>query len=462
MFRHPVSNSTYRLTYNARPVQEADRWPYDGQPRSGQISRMSMSGDAISWDYMDDANGYSRQTLTMQNPNTAGPIGGTPQSLKAKVFQETARGEQFQEEPTSQIRVSRWPEESVEQVVWLSRQPWMDIPQALFVEWATNDKERSLALQMFIERCPPEILSIVGELSLQNIEFLVVHRQGSYVVQKIISRSPLFRKCIGISMTMEFEEYVQNEFSSRVLEKLAALSRNFRNLTIKLFCKDWEQLIRNLPAVMFLCGCIKDVSEEANIGMIKGHLLANQDLLFTSKRYKKVLMVFVEVCNSRDLHSMFLGMMKQKTFIEILNDKLLVYVVIVMIRRGLPQAINLLMEGLWHRMPVLLDCKYFKQLFLDLIPEDQKTTRNNFNDQLKRVLNLNRECQTRNLKVSENGYTDLVYICSKTIDQFNNNPKFNTFRPQLTTIKRYPSHQLPTQSWQSLDNRHWSSGPIHL
>lgn len=450
MYRQSTSTNFYEHTYNGRPTQESGFWTCEELAQASQRSRKSFSGEKCSGAFLDDRNSCSSRSYELPGLNSAGPIGGDPTLQRPPAWQERIPPvDHFAEKGSLLDSVEHQPEESIEMVIWFSRRPWMEVPQTLFLDWATKDKVKSIALQLFIDSCPPEILAIVGELSLQNIEFLVVHRQGSYVVQKIVSRSPLFRKFIGISLSMAFEEYVQNEFSSRVLEKLAAMSDNFRNLTIKLFCKNWEQLIRNLPAVMFLCGCIKSMGDNSGLEMVRSHLLENQDLLFTSKRYKRVLVVFAEVCSQRDLDNIFKGLMKQKDLMEILDDKLLVAVMVEMIKRGLPGAINLLLEAIWWNLPALIDCKHFKQIFLDLIPEQEKLIRDKFSNHVKLLLSLRQECQTKGTKLHPPEYREMAQVCSKLVTQYARRETSKSYFPAPKFSYPIDSHQ-----WRPMNRFH--------
>jgi hypothetical protein len=169
---------------------------------------------------------------------------------------------------------------------------------------------------------------------------------------------------------MSFEEYVQNEFSSRVLEKLASTSCTYRALGIRMFCRSWDTLILSLPAVMFMCSCLRTITEKSCFDLVMKNLWRHPEYLFTSKKYKRILVVFAEVCNFDNLQLLCHKMMEQRQLYELLDDRLLAQVISVMLKKRLVQMLDLLREQVTYKIHILIETSHFLQLLLNLVEQD--------------------------------------------------------------------------------------------
>lgn len=261
--------------------------------------------------------------------------------------------------PKHLIRASRLATSAESQSI-IDPNSFFGITPIMFRERFVLDSTGSSQLELFLEQSG-WAETYVAELVAQDLEFLITHKFGNYILQKLMNvHNKLFRAVSEICH-LQFTKLVTNEFSSRVMQNLVENSTEFRTFAIGVFKHKKHLWLKNIAGLFVLNTCMKK-SEPESYKFVEDHVFANISNLESSKNLKRALVSLVD-STPISYHIRYAKALKLTENIPIwLNDKYLTYLLIAFVRCGYQPAWDALLELIRDSMPQLLKTRYLKLL----------------------------------------------------------------------------------------------------
>lgn len=248
---------------------------------------------------------------------------------------------------------------------------------------ATSSAYSSLILQRFIKKSeiiPPKILEVVQK----NLELLLFHKFGCYVVRDLLVRDREVRKAVLVTAEDHLVELLSDDYSCRVLQRLSKVDAVFRKKTFRRIISLWPTLVNQQSATFFLTISLQltaNTSEEFQL--LKRELFKDKNLILRSRFNKRILVSFVRFCTHEDLEFVYKTLQLASKILNCLKDKYFVYILHNMIVRSFDPLLQCAFRLMITNMPLLFRQAHFR-FFLMLIfkknsevsPEVRKRFRN--------------------------------------------------------------------------------------
>ena len=230
----------------------------------------------------------------------------------------------------------------------------------------TKSKPISQALQKYIETTENVPANLEAHC-LKNVPALVVSNLGNYVIQKMLSRSLQLLEAVVTYCIENFWQLLRNEFASRVMQLLVSLSDSFRTSVFDNFKQDHDAFFGSVAGVFLASVAIKSAkSDEEYIFTID--LLCKFPAQLAACRYScRVLVSVVEVC-SEDTLDRLVGKLQLEQGVErYLGDKFASYMMVGLLLRNSPLAVNSLLKAINSNIRRLFECKCWKLFAVRLL-----------------------------------------------------------------------------------------------
>lgn len=226
----------------------------------------------------------------------------------------------------------------------------------------TTSKESSLRVQDLLAETLDPAMPLLESLVLPNLEALLHHRFGIYPLTKLIERSSKIQNAAEKWALQNFETLVVNEFGSKLLQKLASLSNNFRLETLQILFRNWSFLSENISTVFYL-GYLMKISENKNeFTMVKDCILSQIDQ-FKSLRYnKRILVSFTRYCSDEDLDFIYNLIKSRYLLQETLNDVYFALCLSILLTRNHHPTKFWILEQSATKLYKLLKIRHFRSL----------------------------------------------------------------------------------------------------
>ena len=233
-------------------------------------------------------------------------------------------------------------------------------------------KESSLCFQQYLEKCASEVLGAVKRLLLHDLDFLIKHEYGCYVMQRILHRDLGLLAEIEPYCMEQFLALATNEFSSRVLQVLIRHSREFRVFTLKSLKEHLDLCFNNISVVFILAAAIESAANVAEFDFVRSLLLSDAQAYMSSKYFKRILVVFLENTRAEDLDLMFEDLRVSSGVLNFLTEKYYTYILLALLKRNHKRSVKLVLGSLKRELPALMHTKYFKFLVLSLLESEDR------------------------------------------------------------------------------------------
>lgn len=130
------------------------------------------------------------------------------------------------------------------------------------MDWATSNKEDSLALQVAIEYINTQTLARLIRFAESNLSLLAFHKLGGYIIQRLVARSTTFKSTIIKYMKINFSKATSNEYSSRILEQLVSKDRALRSFSLQYYSQSLGTRLTSFASVFVLSSAIERAENE--------------------------------------------------------------------------------------------------------------------------------------------------------------------------------------------------------
>ena len=255
----------------------------------------------------------------------------------------------------------------------ISKAAFYKVSKTDLYSWATQSKASSLSLQFFAERCPPECLDRLSDLVKSNLDTLIIHNFGSYLVQRMLTRDRrLAQYLIGYCQS-NFVLLANNEYSSRVMQRLMELSAPFRIFAMKSFRYNLSSFTEGVAAGFLV-----------SAGILKAHTEEERDIftfsiskeiptqLLENKYFKKILVTYLACCSEERLDVIFELLGVEDSIISFLQDKHSCFVIMKFLERKHRQTASALFRSIQYSPIEAISAKFFGY-FIGLLIKKEET-----------------------------------------------------------------------------------------
>ncbi len=224
----------------------------------------------------------------------------------------------------------------------------------------------SLAIQSYLDNCSKKEALVIGELILEDVEFLLTSKYGHCIIRSLIGvHIELTNRAANLCI-IKFETMATNEFASRIMQKLVEHVNSFRLFSLKKFSIDNSLWLDSIPGLFVLAACMRH-SHYSEYRFVTDLLFKDKSKLLSSKVMKRVLVSVVEASGDEELQYIFGYLNIQRKFKRYLEDKSMTYVLIAFMRSNFMPAVRLLANQIASNLKELISKSYFKLLANKLI-----------------------------------------------------------------------------------------------
>lgn len=236
-----------------------------------------------------------------------------------------------------------------------------------FIKACSTDKYQSRAIQNVLESGPSHLQKRVCELCEQSVDELLNDKYGNYILQQAVRTSEAVAKAVESKCLTSFDTFAMNERVSRVMQALSEVSHSFRLATFTWFADKLEKSVDNLAAVFLLTSAIQWSKSREEMELIKRALFSKSlKRIRGFKYFNRIMVSFVEKCDSKDLTLVYEALKIQEKFLELLDEKLGALLVFAMVKRDHEPTKQILLNTIQNHLTELCSAKYFKYLLFQL------------------------------------------------------------------------------------------------
>lgn len=232
-------------------------------------------------------------------------------------------------------------------------------------ELTANSKQQSILLQVFADSSDKVSPALVKGI-VQDLEFMVYHKQANYVVQKLLKKDSTFLQRVTEFSMANFEALCLNEYSSRVLQSLTELNPEFLKFAANYFSQHLDFWQNKISSIFVLLSVIRHASSLQDCAFVKSILLADKAALFSSKYLKRVLVTYVEKCSIKEMEEICEHLQLNEEIPAILEDKFFVYVYHLLVRKGRRHTLKSILKAIQQETSEALRARHFKFLLVKL------------------------------------------------------------------------------------------------
>ena len=243
----------------------------------------------------------------------------------------------------------------------LRQRDWRSVSKLAFVSLATEQRLTSTALQLYLEQgdSSPGLMQLIEASKAE----LIKDKLGCHVLRRMVPKSRAFASSLVRFIESSIVDLACNEYSSRVLQALAAAEAPFACRFIRVFLDHWKLLAGHISAVFLFSVCLQLVPKlDAGVAEVGTHLLRISADPMNGRNNKRVLVSFLEYCDCRFVAEFYEILAFDTRFIERMDDKYMVYIFSVFLARGYRKVESSLICNCKESFAALLKTSFFRLL----------------------------------------------------------------------------------------------------
>lgn len=272
-----------------------------------------------------------------------------------------------------------------------------------------------------IEYCPK--YRIFMNLIRDHLTYLVCHKQGSFMVQTLATKTEeAFEMILNFSIE-NIQRLAPYEFASRTFQFLVPRSRAFRLRCFEVtrFKIDW---LSKVSVLFLVCSAIKHAESPLEYLFLRV-LLEKNPVLKNNKYIRRLLVTYTEHCPESELGQIYNLIFKDLCISAMLNEKYYTYILVKLLNRNFKLLQKQFLTTLQLRPDILLEAPFYK-LAVEKLSEEwnhsfvlqfsevllQPSTIKNLHlgrDRLSRLLHPNQEYQFKRQITNK---TNLISVSS--------------------------------------------------
>lgn len=236
------------------------------------------------------------------------------------------------------------------------------------VEIAIGNKERALRLQELLRDSQESLLidSIVMKL-IPAVDSLCRHPLGNYLVQVLCKASQIMYHHVQNICRLNYARFLENEFSSRVIQSCIEINPLYRLEILSLFSKNMKLASKNSATVFVVSACIRACQNESEFSFFIEDFFSKPKDWFTSRWSKRILVSLVDSCSPSTLHEIAAKIYsKVRYFHLMLKDKYLTLVLLALLAREHKPTIRKLSFSLSRNILAYVNSRHF-EFFLEKV-----------------------------------------------------------------------------------------------
>jgi hypothetical protein len=245
---------------------------------------------------------------------------------------------------------------------------WTKLKPEEFLSITIDSKTSAAAFQLFLIKSPlpQEVINLV-ELTA---EVLLWDKFGCHILRRVVVISAKIRALLANLSLSQYVDMATNEFSSRVMQVLAAEDCEYSKRCISLFCENWKKVVVHASSNYLLSVCLKMISNSSKEFLSVGQALLDRcSTLIESKYDKRILLVYLEGCHEKEVEIFYNILKFRSQFKQRCEDKYMVYIFRTLLRRHHKPSVDILFENMKDNLADLLTTKYFRMLLAEIFTE---------------------------------------------------------------------------------------------
>ena len=232
-----------------------------------------------------------------------------------------------------------------------------------------DSKESSIKVQTYLKQLSWEDLDYQAGYLCKNLDYLIPNKFGNYVVQFLADIHRPTMECVSNKTLSSYLNYAENEYGSRIMQKLCIISKEYCYHALQLFQKNFDRLIRNITGSILLSKLISASQNEEDYLFAVRILDHNKDYL-RKAYFNRMLSTLVSCCSEQTLQDI-INLIRSHIWI-LMNDKFGNYVLQILIERGQINGTSMIKQACLNNAQLLLTRKYPKFLVIKVVEVDSE------------------------------------------------------------------------------------------
>lgn len=227
-----------------------------------------------------------------------------------------------------------------------------------------ESKEASIKVQAYIRLLDEDNLNHVAGYMCRNLNHLIMDKYGNYVVQFLVELHKPSKDFVHNVCIDNFVKFAENEYGSRIMQKMAAISPKFCATALKVFSKYFDRLIKNITGSILLSKLISCAQNCQEYRFAIEIMQANKEYL-KKAYFNRMLATLVNVCPPQ-LLAEIVYIIRNHIWV-LMNDKFGNYVLQIVVEREDREGTKLIKNACLKNGGMILTRKYPKFLIIKIV-----------------------------------------------------------------------------------------------
>ena len=236
------------------------------------------------------------------------------------------------------------------------------------LEMTVQSKDSSMVVQSYLKNQSKSKLNAAAGYLMKHLDEIILNKFGNYVIQFLVEiHKPSLEYTAKLTL-YNFVKYAENEYGSRIMQKLSTLSPHFCYNALRLFWKYFDHLIKNITGSILLSKLISAAPCEEDFGFVLSILDTNKDYL-RKAYFNRMLSTLVSCCSEQMLDQVV--ELTTGHIWDLMNDKFGNCMLQTYYRRSHVRGIQLIEESAADNYEEFLTRRYPKIMLINLMSENR-------------------------------------------------------------------------------------------
>lgn len=298
--------------------------------------------------------------------------------------------------------------------------------------YCVGSKDLNVAFQHYIMNTQPEILAFIRQKAVQELDSLMFHKHGNYLIQRLIQRDKISCHTIFKVCMDNFRQFGENEYSSRIMQVLIEVHPGFRAYVHTYFSSNIAFSYSKICVTFLLLIAMRHSDTSQEFQYVYDHLKRDPGL-YEFKLFKRVLIGYFQFADYSMIGNMWSLILTIEPFEAYFDKKFSSLILLMVIRRNYEVALKQIAWYFSSRFSEIIKRKYSKVVAEKFLQPKYM----NFRQLLCTALTVMKEEELKNIQTgSEENFNFYLYL---TIASFK-----ETQNEELEAYLRKIKHLVPT------------------